>query len=291
MQKRKPAGETIRNLPESAGQTSAEVKKRPAASGKERAPAGAERIAQVIRDGRGAARMNQQQLADRIGVSRATIAGWETGHSRPDLDLVPDLCRVLGMTTSVFFGIREGITRPERSLLLAFRGMEESDRQALLWQAEALAERRRSFRMQELKNRTVRLYRSDLRAAAGTGNTLESERGEPVWIFSDERTAKADEIILVNGRSMEPTFHDGDALLVEHTDHLREGEIGVFLADGEGYVKEYRSDGLHSHNPDYPTLRFHEGNDVRCVGRVLGKVYEEQWPTEAQIELLEEMRL
>ncbi len=258
---------------------------------KERIPAGAERYARVIREGRAGAGLSQQQLADRTGVSRATVAGWETGHSRPDLDALPKLCKALGISLASFFGVREGISREERNLLLAFRGMEEADRQAFVWQAEALAERRRASRMEELKSRVILLYRSDLSAAAGFGGTLEAERGEKIWIFRDETTERADEIITVNGRSMEPTYYDGDELLVEHTDRLREGEIGIFLADGEGYVKEYRKDGLHSHNPAYPTMRFSEGNDVRCVGRVLGKVRTEQRPSEAQIEMLEEMRL
>ena len=258
---------------------------------KERIPAGAERYARVIREGRAGAGLSQQQLADRTGVSRATVAGWETGHSRPDLDALPKLCKALGISLASFFGVREGISREERNLLLAFRGMEEADRQAFVWQAEALTERRRASRTEELKSRVILLYRSDLSAAAGFGGTLEAERGEKIWIFRDETTERADEIITVNGRSMEPTYYDGDELLVEHTDRLREGEIGIFLADGEGYVKEYRKDGLHSHNPAYPTMRFSEGNDVRCVGRVLGKVRTEQRPSEAQIEMLEEMRL
>ncbi len=255
---------------------------------KDRSPAGAERFARVIREGRSAAGLNQARLAERLGVSRATVAGWETGHSRPDPDLIPGLCSALNLSLGAFFGVREGITRAERSLLTAFRGMEESDRQAILWQAEALARRRRESRREALKARAVRLYRSDLSAAAGTGTTLEEARGEQVWIFADERTARADEIITVNGRSMEPTFLDGDQVLVEHTDRLREGEIGIFLADGEGFIKEYRKDGLHSHNPDFPVMRFSEGNEVRCVGRVLGKVREEQIPGREELRMLEE---
>ena len=258
---------------------------------RERVSAGAGRYAQIIRDSRSASGFNQQQLAERLGVSRATVAGWETGHCRPDLNLIPQLCKVLGMTPSFFFGVKEGLSRTERDLLLAFRNLEENDRQAILWQAEALSEKRRAFRKEELKRRAVRMYRSELSAAAGVGTTLDPERGEMVWILSDERTSQADEILAVNGPSMEPTFCDGDEILVEHTDQLREGEIGIFLVDGEGYVKEYRKDGLHSHNPAYPVMRFSDGNDVRCIGRVLGKVHQEQWPTEAQIELLEEMRI
>ena len=185
---------------------------------KERTSEGLERYALLIREGRSAAGLNQQQLADRVGVSRAAVAGWETGHSRPDLDAVPRICKALGMSLGSFFGVKEGITREERSLVKTYRAMEEADRQAIRWQAEALVERRRAFRAEELKSRAIRIYRSDLSAAAGFGGSLDAERGEKVWLLADERARRADEIISVNGHSMEPTFQDGDEVLVEHTD-------------------------------------------------------------------------
>ena len=92
----------------------------------------------------------------------------------------------------------------------------------------------------------------------------------------------------VCGQSMEPTFLDGDRVLVQHTKELREGEIGIFLVDNEGYIKEYRKDGLHSHNPEYRTMTFHEDQSVRCIGRVIGKVKEEQIPTREQIHRITE---
>ena len=95
-------------------------------------------------------------------------------------------------------------------------------------------------------------------------------------------------MITVSGRSMEPTFMDGDRVLVEHTDRLRPGEIGIFLVDNEGYIKEYRADGLHSHNPDYGMIPLSGEETVRCVGRVIGKLKEEQIPNEEQLDMIEE---
>ena len=296
---------------------------------KDRAPGGAEKYAGIIRAGRKKKGLNQQQLAERIGVSRNTVAGWETGHSRPDLETLPRLCDSLGMSMNVFFGREESVTGPERKMLDIFRALEENDRQVMLWQMEALLAQRALLRAggaakqkkagrprihesgaagsgpagrrsrrtetaaqgEELRRKALQLYRSDLSAAAGFSGTLEAERGEKVWIFADERTDRADEIIAVNGHSMEPTYYDGDLVLVQHTETLRPGEIGVFVVDGEGYIKEYQPDGLYSHNEAYAPMIFQDGSEVRCIGRVLGRIDDEQWPTEAQIEMLEEMRL
>lgn len=39
---------------------------------------------------------------------------------------------------------------------------------------------------------------------------------------------------------MEPDLHDGDDILVQYADAISPGEVGVFVADGEGFVKEYQ---------------------------------------------------
>jgi phage repressor protein C with HTH and peptisase S24 domain len=272
----------------------------------QRKPDGGEGFAARIRKARKDAGINQRQLSELLGMSRNTVAGWETGHSRPDLDSVPALCRALRISLASFFGVREGVTRAERKMLDAFRALGKEDQDAIQWQLEALvAGRQARGRAPERAAegnaaprepagrpagpvRAVSVYMSDLSAAAGVGTTLDAARGEQVWLRQDELTSQADEIITVNGRSMEPTFEDGDQLLVRHADSVREGEIGIFVADGEGYVKEYRADGLHSHNPAYATMRFGEGNEVRCIGRVLGKVQESQRLTKDELRWMEE---
>lgn len=42
--------------------------------------------------------LSQEELADRIGVSRQTVSKWETGESCPDFDKIIPLCEIFGMT-------------------------------------------------------------------------------------------------------------------------------------------------------------------------------------------------
>ena len=131
---------------------------------------------------------------------------------------------------------------------------------------------------------------NDLGAAAGFGAALGEAQGERSTLLADPETERADEVITVCGNSMEPTFMDGERVLVEHTGHLRYGEIGIFLVDNEGYIKEYREDGLHSHNPAYRTMTFREDQPVRCLGRVIGKLKKTQLPSGRQLRMLDDER-
>ena len=97
----------------------------------------------VIRTRRNALGMNQARLAEETGVSRNAVAGWETGHSRPDLGTVPALCKALEIPIEAFFGVETPRTEEGRRLLRFFDMLDQRDREAVLWQTEALAEGRK----------------------------------------------------------------------------------------------------------------------------------------------------
>ena len=244
----------------------------------------------VIRFRRSELGMNQAELAERLGISRNAVAGWETGHSRPDLATLPALCRELRISLNTFFGIESARSAAAREITELYFSLEKSDREVIRWQMEALRERRKEQREKEKAEkmpRYVTVYLNNLDAAAGFGTALDDTRGETIYLLADRETEMADEVITVCGESMEPTFHDGDRVLVQHRKEIRPGEIGIFLVDNEGYIKEYQKDGLHSHNPAYRKMTFHEGQTVRCLGKVIGKLREEQIPNAVQLEMIE----
>ncbi len=247
---------------------------------------------EIIQVRRKAMGMNQAELAGKVGVSRNTVAGWETGHSRPDLDTLPVLCSALRISLSRFFGCESRKTEEERRVIALYSELEEGDREVITWQMEALRDRRNAQReaekaLLEMPPKVVTLFRNDLGAAAGFGAAIGETQGEKVTLLADKETEQADEIITVCGNSMEPTFADGDQVLVQHTKNLRFGEIGIFLVDNEGYIKEYQEDGLHSHNPAYKTMKFREDQMVRCLGRVIGKLRPEQVPSRQQMQAIQ----
>jgi len=44
------------------------------------------------------ANINQVQLAEKLGISKGTVNNWARGNNSPDVDMVPNICEVLGIS-------------------------------------------------------------------------------------------------------------------------------------------------------------------------------------------------
>ena len=71
---------------------------------------------------------------------------------------------------------------------------------------------------------------------------------------------------------MEPKYRDGDVVLVEECDSVEQGELGIFILDGDGYFKKFGGDRLISLNPEYSDIMLNNFGEVACCGRVVGKL-------------------
>ncbi|MBQ9085827.1 MAG: helix-turn-helix domain-containing protein [Clostridia bacterium] len=120
------------------------------------------------------------------------------------------------------------------------------------------------------EKRTLLLY--DLPVSAGPGVYLDDTAAEEIHIPNNEKTQLADFALRISGNSMEPKFHDGDVLLVQNTEAVEVGELGVFILDGNGYFKKYGGDCLISLNPEYGDILLKEYAEAVCCGRVVGKL-------------------
>ena len=85
---------------------------------------------------------------------------------------------------------------------------------------------------------------STLAVSAGPGEFLDEDGFEMIQFPKSAVPNGADFGVRVNGDSMEPVYHDDQIVWVEKTDTLQPGEVGVFICNGEGYLKVY-----DLHNP------------------------------------------
>ena len=84
--------------------------------------------------------MEQKDLASAIGISGNAICNWENGRSRPDISLVPAICRTLGITLNQLFDIKETVlSQDEASFLDMCHSLTADNRQVLRTLADCLA--------------------------------------------------------------------------------------------------------------------------------------------------------
>lgn len=62
-----------------------------------------EKIGKFIAKCRKDKKMTQEELAEKIGVSRKSISRWENGNTMPDYSLLDSLCSVLGISINELY--------------------------------------------------------------------------------------------------------------------------------------------------------------------------------------------
>ena len=226
-----------------------------------------------IKEARLAQHLNQEELAERIGSKYRSISTWENGTAKPDYATLIRLCEVLNTSPNHLLGFNMSVDTPslaEWAILHKYRDIDEIGKDAV--SAVLDAEYRRVAKPK--KARLLRLDFYHYPASAGTGNFLETETPDEILVKECSEAEAADFIIPIRGDSMEPTYHDGDKVYVEKCDSIEIGEIGIFVVNGDAYIKELGNRCLISHNSAYKPIKLGSSDSVYCCGRVLGVVEE-----------------
>ena len=225
--------------------------------------------------------MTNAQLAERSGVTQSTLDKITAGINRnPKLDTLEAICRALGCRLSDLeeqpapLSVAGGISAPELEHLKKYRVLDLHGKRVVDSALELEYDRMTHIVERQQRGWITYINCYDLAVSAGTGEPLgETYYATKLEIPTERVPDNAHFCVRVNGNSMEPAYQDGDIVFVERLESgVREGEIGIFTLNGEGYVKRLGHGELLSLNPDYAPLPFGEFDDLRCQGRVLGKL-------------------
>ncbi|MBR2215254.1 MAG: LexA family transcriptional regulator [Selenomonadaceae bacterium] len=223
------------------------------------------------------------ELAAALDVSISTVRNWECGLTRPDPDYLYAMFPALGVSPNDFFGIQGfgGIlTADEQGLIDDYRILDEHGK-------EDVRDFTASMKAKAWRRKVVRIY-ADLVSVPDYGRLAAAGAGED-WpdypeengtiLYNGSLTNRADEIITVTGRSMEPQYMDKDRVLVAYCTELKVGDIGIFHVPGYGgVIKQKGHDRLHSLNPEFEDI-FPNAEGAKLVGRILGKVEQDMIPS------------
>lgn len=118
---------------------------------------------------------------------------------------------------------------------------------------------------------TIKIKHSVYKASAGFGFDLEDrDEWDEIDIPDTPEAREADFAVTIYGNSMEPIYHDNDIVLVKIQERVNIGETGIFVVNGQGYIKQYGGDRLISVNSEYDDIIFTEGDYIKCAGKVIG---------------------
>ena len=197
--------------------------------------------------------LTQEELAERVGVAKSTITGYEKGNRSPDIPKIKKLAWALGITGDELLdtgmqnkktpAISDGGMQIAKDYDVLDRWGKELVRSVVTQEVERCEYEREfydKFEEPEEEEKVVNLF--DEGAAAGLALGLVGQGSRP-YVLGPDDPRGASYAIRVSGDSMEPDFPDGSIAFVNH-DEMRDGDIGVFCLDGATLIKQYHYDGM-----------------------------------------------
>lgn len=216
----------------------------------------------------------QNQIADKLNdmdmpTTTSQVSRWETGINNPNIDQFVGLCHIYGVKDVYRVFAQGNVAEVESSLTR--EGVEKvEDYRRVLIASGFYSPVKSDEHIIPFPSRTAAMY--DVRPSAGTGQFLDSSSYEMVTVpeyVPDSATFG----LHVCGDSMEPTLGDGQEIWVHQQPTLENGDVGIFLLDGNAYVKEYRLDNtgayLVSHNKAYAPIPITEYSETKIYGKVV----------------------
>jgi len=259
--------------------------------------------------------LTQTEFAKQIRASQNTVSNWEKGNRAPDMDTITVLANFFNCSVDYLLGrsddriddsvldlvneidddllerygnIRDAliaqavrdkaVTDFEFEAIKKYRALDEHGTKIVDFVIAVEYERCSTAPVVEdhhRKYRSIDLY--SMPASAGTGTFLDSDEREPIEIPDIPEYARVTFAVAVSGDSMSPVYENGDYLLVEGRLSVEDGDIGVFVLNGESYVKTFRRvDGempwLESVNQMYSPIYIKSYDKIICCGKVIGKL-------------------
>ena len=230
-----------------------------------------------LKEARQAIGLTQEQVAAQIGVAKSTYAGYELGSREPSIPTVEKMMEVLSVDANYLYQDKIESTSSymsvdEQEHIKKFRSLDSYGQKQVntVLNNEYTRVQEQSMQIEE-ESAPYTYAKTEYLTGLSAGTGLFVFDDIPTQIVDvPEEFKSADFVIGVSGDSMEPTFNDGDRVAVIKQKELQPGDIGVFMIDGNGYIKELGHNVLISHNSKYDPIPFTES--ICCIGKVIGKI-------------------
>lgn len=234
-------------------------------------------IGKRIKEARERLGMTQNELADLVGVTGSAITNYEKETSHPKEPIMYKLFDALQVDANYLFQDVVNVPKKMNDVTFAefehikkYRDLDDHGKEIVDIILEKEHERCMVAPAQSAPGRIIQYYHR--LASAGNGQFVFDDLPADLIEIPDNPEYKDVKYAIgVNGSSMEPLYHDGDILLVKPAEDIPVGKIGIFLVDGQSYVKKRGKDKLISLNKEYNDIPL--GEDSQCLGEVVDRLY------------------
>lgn len=232
-----------------------------------------------LRQARIGLRLTQKELAEKLGISSAAIANYETEVSSPKEDILLKMFDVLNVEPNFLFqdsvssktNNSFALSSKEVDFINTYRSLPDEFKDIVLNTMNSLTKYERKTRLRyslnSANNYKVSYFPEPV--SAGTGQYLDYTSLQTMTINTTPPIG-ADFILRVIGDSMEPEYPDGGLVFVRIQKTIEIGEIGIFFSEGNVFMKVRGENSLESLNKKYPDIK--GDKDTKCIGKVIGKL-------------------
>ena len=219
--------------------------------------------------------LKQSDLCSYININTSTMTNWKNRKTDPPAKYIIPICEFLDISPYRLLTGKEkssptDLTADEQELLTYYKDLTKREKRIILETAETFSELHKTA-LKEPKN-TIFIEYYSLPVSAGTGVYLDDCDRDMLEVEETPLTVQANFALRIAGNSMEPVYHDGDMVLIESQPTVDIGETGIFIVNGEGFIKKFGGNKLISLNSDYSDIILNEDDSVYCRGKVIGVV-------------------
>ncbi len=236
--------------------------------------------------------INMRQTAKSLGIPYTTYISYEKGDREPNSEMLINLAEFFNCSIDYLIGrdtvrINEDVldkvneldldalsyygniydAQKEGDLIKKYRILDEYGRETVSCVADA--EARRCEAAQKQSAFTFRRLSENKVSAGGGFDLNDPDQWKEIEVIDTPEARMADFAVEIEGKSMEPDYNDGDIVYIALASEVPLGQVGLFIQNGKGYIKEAGEGCIISRNPEYDDI-FPSDGDIECKGRVIG---------------------
>lgn len=234
---------------------------------------------------------DQKELTKYLQLNAVAFSDWKSGKSNSYKKYLIEIAKFFNVSIDyLVYGKTpdSSLRTDEEELLQNYNSVDIVAKAQIRERASVLAELEATKKKNNVQTPLKQLKRTEteekhepqyislpfpaLPASAGVGEYLHEDTTSYIKVPATNLTQRSSFALRVHGDSMEPDYFDGDIVLVDADADVNVGDVGIFIVNGEGFIKQRGKDRLISLNNKYKDIRISADDTCVCKGKVIGSL-------------------